>query len=194
MLSCHKVPSCQLGCLKWTQDDWDTLSSVSLSQNVIFTPASQILSPLCSHAVFYFILTQDLKMIKKKHNNIQIITGSKTFQSVSEGTNDVACDRQHPPREYNFLFPVANVNPPGMPCLWGCLEGKTDWQRTRFLYQACQNQQPTEEDSSWWVKCLLVAGAKVERTSWLWITGEGLVATSSTQYTYQQNGHDTTDW
>lgn len=63
----------------------------------------------------YFILTQGLKMLfKKTRNNIQIITGRETFpRSVSEGTNDTAYDNQHHTREYNFLFPMANVYPPG---------------------------------------------------------------------------------
>lgn len=53
-------------------------------------------------------------LFKKTRNNIQIITGRETFpRSVSEGTNDTAYDNQHHTREYNFLFPMANVYPPG---------------------------------------------------------------------------------
>lgn len=40
--------------------------------------------------------------------------GKKCFpRSVSDRTNGIACDSQHHTREYNFLFPMANLYPPG---------------------------------------------------------------------------------
>lgn len=53
-------------------------------------------------------------ILKKKYDNIQFTIRRAMFlRSVSEGTNDIACDSQHHTREYNFLFPMANICPPG---------------------------------------------------------------------------------